>query len=376
MIAEYTKQHPNNIDGKDTHVISYKRPARPLIPRYTVPMEAMTNQIIPFESPVGSKLVETAVVGPPNWGKSSLINTLLGMELTASSDKKGTTNSVKEVFLTKGLTQWVFKDTPGATKADNSLRSTHLISKWWNIIPNWDVTLFVVDGVKRLDFDVKNAVYRLSKMRINLRQKAIEERMDRDFELENLKDITRDVESIDEEVPVNSALVMNKVDLVTSRRKFNYLRQELEDIGKFDHIFNVSARTGFGIEELLEFVISQAKRREWKQHPDLRSSNTEVQKVTEIMKQGIFRNYYYEIPHEVDIKVIGWTPKTNGELIVDYRLSVNRHSTKALIIGKNGRILDGLRKDVELCLSRLYQKPVMVNIQVVKNNFWIQDINQ
>lgn len=51
-------------------------------------------------------------------------------------------------------------------------------------------------------------------------------------------------------VPINKVLVMNKVDLVTNRRKFNHLRQELEDIGKFDHIVNVSATTGFGIEEV------------------------------------------------------------------------------------------------------------------------------
>ncbi len=51
-------------------------------------------------------------------------------------------------------------------------------------------------------------------------------------------------------IPINSVLVMNKVDLVINRRKFNHLRQELEDIGKFDHVINVSATTGFGMEEV------------------------------------------------------------------------------------------------------------------------------
>jgi len=322
-LAAFSKQHPKNLDGKDTYMVSYKRPPKPLTPRYSVPDEAITPQVIPFQSPTGSRIVETIFIGPPNSGKSSLINRISGADFSAVSDKKGTTENVKETFMTKGLTQAVLKDTPGATKANNSAKSTYLVSKCWNEVPLCDLTFFVIDSVKRLDFDIKNAVYRLSNMKVNLSEKrALDKMSSENFNAQLLKSLVDDQETQEVEiVPVNSALVMNKVDLVTNRRKFNYLRQELEDIGKFDYVFNVSSKTGFGMEELIDFMMSQSKRSKWQAHPEVKSKDTEVDKAKEAMKQSLYKNFYYELPFQLDIDVVGWTPKTNGELIVDYRVS-------------------------------------------------------
>ena len=85
-------------------------------------------------------------------------------------------------------------------------------------------------------------------------------------------------------VPIPKILVMNKVDLVSNRRRFNYLKQELEDIGNFDYTFNISAITGFGIEQLKEYVKEQAERGEWQYHPEINSIKTEYEKACEIMK--------------------------------------------------------------------------------------------
>lgn len=52
-----------------------------------------------------------------------------------------------------------------------------------------------------------------------------------------------------------SILVMNKVDLVTSKRRFKTLQAELEEIGKFDKVFYVSTQTGFGIDELKHYLL-------------------------------------------------------------------------------------------------------------------------
>ena len=85
--AAYSKQHPKDIDGKDAYIISYKRPVKPLTPRYNIPVEAVNNIPIPFTSPTGSKFAETVLVGPPNAGKSTIINSILEANVTAVSDK-------------------------------------------------------------------------------------------------------------------------------------------------------------------------------------------------------------------------------------------------------------------------------------------------
>ena len=56
------------------------------------------------------------------------------------------------------------------------------------------------------------------------------------------------------------ALVLNKIDLVDNRRKFDSLIREIEKYGKFDKIFYISAKTGYGIQELQEYLIRMAKK--------------------------------------------------------------------------------------------------------------------
>ena len=64
-------------------------------------------------------------------------------------------------------TQLCIHDTPGVTKASNSMRSKLLISKAWNKIEDSDMVMFVVDSVKKLDFEVKESILRLQKIKID-----------------------------------------------------------------------------------------------------------------------------------------------------------------------------------------------------------------
>ncbi len=62
-------------------------------------------------------------------------------------------------------------------------------------------------------------------------------------------------------------LIMNKVDLVTNKRRMRSLQSELEDLCRFDQIFHVSCETGFGIESLRQYMISNAVQRPWHYDP-------------------------------------------------------------------------------------------------------------
>ena len=100
------------------------------------------------------------------------------------------------------------------------------------------------------------------------------------------------------------------------------MQNELEDIGEFEKIFHVSAETGFGMDELRSYLLSRTKLRQWDMHPEVKSTQSEVEKAEESMKQAIFEKFFKEIPYQVGIKVVGWVPKLNGELRVDFHLDV------------------------------------------------------
>jgi GTPase Era involved in 16S rRNA processing len=71
---------------------------------------------------------------------------------------------------------------------------------------------------------------------------------------------------------------------VSNKQKFRELQNELEDLGEFEKIFHVSASTGFGMQQLRDYLLSRAKPRSWVFHPEMTSNQSEVDKIEEAMK--------------------------------------------------------------------------------------------
>jgi GTP-binding protein Era len=87
------------------------------------------------------------------------------------------------------------------------------------------------------------------------------------------------------------------MDLCTNKRKLRWLIGELEDLGKFDKIFYVSCNTGYGIEELKQFLEKEAVREAWQYHPSAKTTHSQADLMEEVMKSVLFSRFYYEIPY-------------------------------------------------------------------------------
>lgn len=86
-------QHPVNINGPDTNIISYKVPPKNLTPYYEIPNEALAPVTIKqFDVPMGSKQLEVCILGAPNAGKSSILNYITERNISAVSNKYNTTD--------------------------------------------------------------------------------------------------------------------------------------------------------------------------------------------------------------------------------------------------------------------------------------------
>lgn len=249
-------QHPRNIYAEDSLIVSHKIPPKNLTPYNQIPKEALAQiNLLCKDSPFGAKSLKSCFLGAPNAGKSSLLNHLINKTVSAVSNKVNTTSEPTMGVFTDTLkkTQLIFTDTPGVTKASNSMRSSLLVTRAWDCIEENDQVIFVVDAAKRLSFEVKEALIRLNKRAQSMdvqSRRIMEAIQDDSFSEANLDKYLLSEEQKVQEGGLPCILVLNKVDLVTSKRKMRNLQAELDDLARFDHTFHTSCDTGFGIEAL------------------------------------------------------------------------------------------------------------------------------
>lgn len=221
-------QHPKFT--ADDEIISYQVPPKALTPYFKVPDLALVeNDEVFQDSPPGSRGVDVCILGAPNAGKSTLMNTIIGNGVSAVSDKYNTTDdTIKGIYTSfDSRTQIVMMDTPGVTKTSNSMRSNLLVTKAWNEIPSQDLAIFMVDSVKRLSMDIKAAIVRLNNTRVDPTDKKVTDAI-RDGSFSQDKFDRGDYFMTEEEKQLQSfvipsILIMNKVDLVTSKRRLKSL---------------------------------------------------------------------------------------------------------------------------------------------------------
>ncbi len=165
---------------------------------------------------------------------------------------------------------------------------------------------------------------------------------------------------------LSSILIMNKIDLVENKRKLKTLQEELEDLGAFDKVFHVSCETGFGIDNLKNYLEREALRRPWKFHSDISSNQTDVDKAEQMIKQIIYNRFYKEIPYDVIGYVTSWVPMSNGQIKINFNIEVKYDVQISMVIGKDSKIIRELREELDKQLAIQLQMPVRCNLFVVK----------
>lgn len=259
-----------------------------------------------------------SLVGRPNVGKSSLLNSILGMKLAITSNVSGTTRNVIQGIYNDDDSQIVFVDTPGIHKPSNKLGSL-MNKKAYNNTEGVDVILFLIDISKGFGKGDQ-------------------------FILDRIKD---------KGVPV--FLLLNKIDLVKDKEKLLKDISELKDLHDFKEIIPISARKHDNVDLLINCIKKELTESERIfSEEDLTNVTTRFI-MAEFVREKVLELTRDEIPHTVTCYVENYE---EDEKIVHIQvlIVVDRDNLKKIIIGKQGAMLKEIgtraRHDMEEFLGK------------------------
>ena len=274
-----------------------------------------------------------AIVGRPNVGKSTLLNAMLGEKIAIVSPKPQTTRNRINGILTVGEDQYVFLDTPGIFKPQNSL-GDFMVKTANATMQDADAVVLVTDLGKEIS--------------------KVEE----------------DVIAYSKRAEVPCILVLNKTDLYNATEVAEAI-MKYAALHDFHAVIPLSAKGGKGVEAVLKECSPFLRESEWFYPEDIATDQPERVMAAEIIREKVLRTTNKEIPHGVAVVVEKFTedPKT-GMVTIHATVYCERASHKGIILGKGGeglkRIGTYARQDIEGLLGA----KVYLNLWVKVKENW------
>lgn len=233
-----------------------------------------------------------SLVGRPNVGKSTLLNAMVGEKVTIVSDKPQTTRSQVRGVVHRDDAQLVFVDTPGIHKPITPL-GEELNASATGSISDVDVVCFVVDATKPYGSGDQ---------------------------------------FVAERIPKSAVAVVNKIDKARPHEVMAHL-SALSAL-ELEAYFAVSARTGKGVDDLLDHLITRMPEGPEFYPEEMVTDMADAVWVAELVREQLFRVLREEMPYSIATRVTEW----DGNRI-RCEISVERESQKGMVIGKGGIVL-------------------------------------
>jgi len=271
-----------------------------------------------------------SIIGRPNVGKSTLINSLLETKLAITSDKVGTTRNVIQGIYNDDDSQIIFIDTPGINKPIDKLGSV-LNKKSYNAVEEVDLILFLIDaktGIGKKDMEI----------------------------LERLK-----------EKNVDTFLIINKLDKVNREDLIKSII-EYKDIYPFKEIIPISALKDKNIEELIKTIKEYLPEQDKLYNDEMFTNISTSFYVSEIVREKVLNLTKEEVPHSVTCAVESLIEQ-DDKVVINVVIIVDRDSLKKIIIGKNGNMIKEIGIKSRIDLEEYFGKKVYLEtfVKTIKN---------
>ncbi|HET7376025.1 MAG TPA: GTPase Era [Anaerolineae bacterium] len=299
------------------------------------------------ETPPGFRSGYVAVIGKPNVGKSTLLNTYLGQKISIVSSKPQTTRDRIIGILTQPNAQVVFIDTPGIHQPKHAL-GQHMIDMAYSANNEADVIVFMVDVTAPPDEDDQRIAQMLHEQ--------------------------PDIRSV--------ILALNKMDHAPSPEK---LKQNVEAFwalaktpdgqqppAPWDWIM-LSASNNRNCTELLEKIIAALPEGPMFYPADQVTDRQERDIAAELIREQALLHLKQEVPHAVAVAIEQYQERPNGSVHITATIYVERDSQKGIMIGSGGQMLKQIGADARHEIQRLIDNKVFLELWVKVRKNWRED---
>jgi len=272
-----------------------------------------------------------SIIGRPNVGKSTLLNSILREKIAIVTPKPQTTRNRIIGIKTLSEAQIIFIDTPGIHKPRHKLGEA-MVKTAIGALKEVDVILFVVEPRNPGSGD--------------------------SFIIELLKGV---------KIPV--FLLINKIDTI-KKPELLPLIANLRELHPFKEIIPISALTQDGIKLLMSRICDYLPHGP-KYYPD-ETITDQIEKfmISEIIREKITEMTEEEVPHSVAVEVIEWKERENGLISIRSNIYVERESQKGIIIGKKGRMLKSIGTAARIDIEKLLNTKIFLELWVKVIKDW------
>jgi GTP-binding protein Era len=278
-----------------------------------------------------------AIVGPPNAGKSTLLNVLLGQKISIVTPKPQTTRNRIIGILNDPAYQIVMLDTPGLHKARKPL-NLEMVKIAVSCLTEVDVVLFLID------------------VSLPIPKKQV-----------------RTVEYL-ESTTVPAILVLNKIDLLDKEQILPMI-DAYRNIYPFAAIIPISALLNHGTDVLLQEILRLLPAGPKFYPEDIPTDATERFIVAEIIREKIFLLTGQEIPYSTAVVIESFKEDEEKSLVtIHATIVVEKSSQKAIIIGKKGSKLKQIGKNSRQDIEKLLAQRVLLKLWVKVHKNWTRDM--
>ncbi|GAP24996.1 GTP-binding protein Era [Gluconobacter frateurii NBRC 101659] len=276
-----------------------------------------------------------ALVGAPNAGKSTLLNRIAGAKLSIVSPKAQTTR-----FRTLGIVvhqdaQIILVDLPGIFKPRRRLDRA-MVNAAWTGSQDADLTLLLIDAKAGLREDVREIIAKLA---------------------EGNKKIW---------------LVLNKTDLVSAEELLP-LTQEVSSLLTVEHVFMLSARSGDGVEDLMNHLACELPEGPYLYPEDDLTDLPDRLLAAELVREQIFMQTHEEIPYQATVETESFKERPDGSVRIEVTIYVSRPGHKAILIGEGGHKIKSIGARARQELQGLLERTCHLFLNVKERAGWDEE---
>lgn len=276
-----------------------------------------------------------ALVGAPNAGKSTLLNSLVGTKVSIVTHKAQTTRSQVRGVLTLDKAQLVFIDTPGIFAPKRRLDRA-MVDSAWGGAGDADLVAFIVDAERGITSELEALI-------------------------EGLANITHP-----------KVLILNKIDAIKNEALLE-LSQTLNEKLRFEATFMISALKGYGVKDFIDWCVKHVPPGPWHFPEDHLTDLTMAITAAEITREKLFLRVHDEIPYNSTVETESFKIQKDGSYKIDQVIYLSRESHKKIVLGAGGQTIKAIGAESRKELMAMYEVPIHLFLFVKVREKWGDD---